>query len=498
MAGQDLPVDPRSYEKVINLDIEEELFAVCPRCASSYPLTKDDQLSIPRCTSTTWSGSKPCGAILYQRDAIKPKNKRPVQLFRRRKLNSWLQGFLGRPGLLKTLDIAWDQTCGPPHDPSTDFWGGSFVRELKGPDGNSPITTFPDGESRLLFSLAVDWFNPFHNKIAGKNVSSGVLFISCLNLPMDVRHKQENIYLVGIMPGYKQASQINAILKALVDDLLPYWHEGVYFFGIPGIKNARLIRCALVQLICDLPAARKIAGFPGHSATYGCSICFTRTTDASAIKTISSLRTKEDHLQHACTYKRTMESSEGLIGAEKLLKMSSHGVRWSALNDLPYWDPIKCTVLDVMHLVLLGLCQIHWRRLWHADNILKTPKNVMEEGKELATPILNDFSQPVDDVPLVELPVGNEDDWLDIEEPQMPDIPSSNLESNQSTSRLLDAQKMSEVRDAWVYGSEARLKSLSIDQMLCLLMENRGVIPDTYKQKGELVELLVVCRMCLH
>ena len=41
-----------------------------------------------------------------------------------------------------------------------------------------------------------------------------------------------------------------------------------------SLSKAVLVRCALLCVACDIPASRKVCGFLGHSATYGCSKCF--------------------------------------------------------------------------------------------------------------------------------------------------------------------------------------------------------------------------------
>ncbi|KAJ3779587.1 hypothetical protein GGU10DRAFT_255402, partial [Lentinula aff. detonsa] len=42
----------------------------------------------------------------------------------------------------------------------------------------------------------------------------------------------------------------------------------------------------------------------------------------------------------------------------------AHGVRWTELLELPYWDPILFTVIDDMHLGYLGLFETHLRKIW--------------------------------------------------------------------------------------------------------------------------------------
>ncbi|PVF92393.1 hypothetical protein CPB86DRAFT_671636, partial [Serendipita vermifera] len=176
---------------------------------------------------------------------------------------------------------------------------------------------------------------------------------------------------IGILPGRKQQSNLDGILTPIVKELLQYWENGVHFIGIPGTSKPHLVRCALVQLICDLPAARRIAGHLGHSATCHCSVCYSprqNIMDLSSADDPELRRTLSDHMFHAKNYKSVLES-KGRRAAEALLKANPRAVRWSPLNELPYWNPIDCTVLDSMHLILLGLCQHHWRRFWGGDYI---------------------------------------------------------------------------------------------------------------------------------
>ncbi|PVF94309.1 hypothetical protein CPB86DRAFT_713508 [Serendipita vermifera] len=204
--------------------------------------------------------------------------------------------------------------------------------------------------------------------------------MTCLNLPPEERCREENIYFVSVLPGRKQQTHLDGILTPLVSDLLEYWGTGVYFTGLPGIPEPHLVRCALVQIICDLPAARRIAGFPGHSATCLCSVCFSvrqNISDTASAYDRGLRRTLEDHMVQASEY-RSMLETHGRRSAESLLKANPRAVRWSPLNELPYWNPMQCTVIDAMHLILIGLCQHHWRKFWGGDQIPERPRDALE------------------------------------------------------------------------------------------------------------------------
>lgn len=502
---EQMPQDPRSYENVIDLSFEEEILAICPKCSSAYPVAKDGLPSIKKCIYQTDLRSKKCGENLCR---VVQRRLRPKLIFRRRKLDDWLKNIISRPSVIEGMDKAWNQAQGPPPEFATDFWGGSFVRELKGPDGEGLFSQVPENESRLLFSLSVDWFNPYHNKISGKSASSGVIVMACLNLPPEERYKEENIYLVGVLPGKKQQSRLDEFLRPLVDDLLRYWTDGVYFVGIPGHKRPHLIRAALVQLICDLPAARKVAGFPGHSARQNCSVCLTtntNTTDFLSAHDPNMQRTRKVHLARARKYKEVLQS-HGKKTADNMRYHDPQWVRWSPLNELPYWDPIKCTIEDSMHLILLGLCQFHWRRFWNGDNIFKSRNNPSH------TPEMNSVGTRATGSTLTSISVGMQNghkqhpdreeeasdsdelgnDQLDNEKEDIEEAIEVEAIGKQDTAHSLTPLKMREAREKWVYGSDKALIKLSIKQILCLLQENGGKVPSIYGRKSDLSKLLIV------
>jgi hypothetical protein len=476
---EQMPRDPRSYEKVICNEIEEEQQILCPSCSSAYPMSvgASGQLC---CNSQSNPRSKPCGRMLYRK---RGNILKPLLLFRYRKFDDWIRRFLERPGMSKKMDPAWHIVHHPPVDVLTDFWHGTTPRNMKGPDNVTPFSSIPDNETRILFSLAVDWFNPYHNRISGKSASTGVLFMTCLNLPLKERFKEENVYFVGVMPGRKQQSHLDNILKPLVDDLLRYWGKGAIFIGIPGIDSPRLVRCALAQLICDLPAARKVAGFPSHNATCHCSVCFSTRSNivhTSLAHDPSLRRDVASHMAHAFAYKTTLDDS-GRQAAEKLLKVDPKAVRWSELNRLPYWDPIQYTVLDAMHLILLGLCQFHWRKFWGCDFIPKSQGSALDSSTSVQPCIIEENRSTY---PPLE---GQEHEIYDMDETD-----PAPYRTFAPTGETLGIDKMDEARIVWISRSTSSFENLSIAQILCLLKENRAPLPSLFLKKDDLVRLLIV------
>ncbi|OAD65347.1 hypothetical protein PHYBLDRAFT_153597 [Phycomyces blakesleeanus NRRL 1555(-)] len=79
-----------------------------------------------------------------------------------------------------------------------DIYDGSMWNELQ--DSNDAM--FVDDFQSLMLTLNIDWFQPFD----GQTHSSGAIYLSINNLPRSERLKPENIILVGMMPGLKEAS----------------------------------------------------------------------------------------------------------------------------------------------------------------------------------------------------------------------------------------------------------------------------------------------------
>ena len=115
------------------------------------------------------------------------------------------------------------------------------------------------------------------------------------------------------------------------------------------------IRCLLLSVACDLPAARKVCGFLSCAAKRGCSRCLKEFSGKPGMMDYSGFdrslwpkRTKEQHrystqlLQQANTQQKR-EELESLFGC-----------RYSSLLRLPYFDPIQLLSIDPMHNLFLG------------------------------------------------------------------------------------------------------------------------------------------------
>lgn len=129
-----------------------------------------------------------------------------------------------------------------------------------------PFLSVPNN---FAFQINVDWFNPFIHT----QHSEGAIYLSVMNLPRQERFLQENVILIGVIPGPKEPSiHINSFLKPIVDELKNLWLGlGQTFINADG--QTVLVHAALLCASSDIPATRKLGGFVGHHATKGCSKC---------------------------------------------------------------------------------------------------------------------------------------------------------------------------------------------------------------------------------
>ncbi|KLO04849.1 hypothetical protein SCHPADRAFT_840122, partial [Schizopora paradoxa] len=84
-----------------------------------------------------------------------------------------------------------------------DIFDGDYIHSILDTQGLPFMTGNPD-ELRLAWALSVDWYNPYHNKTAGKTASVGSVAATCLNLPPSLRHRPEYVFLASLIPGPRE------------------------------------------------------------------------------------------------------------------------------------------------------------------------------------------------------------------------------------------------------------------------------------------------------
>lgn len=357
---RDIPSDVRIIVDRLDLSAEAKGYCCCPKCFCCYSLDNYPA----HCTNKAEVDSTECGRSL-RREFFRRGQLRtyPARRYLYHDFKAWVGELLCRPGMEEYLDRDVYNT-GSNTGEQRDIWDGRALRTFTWTDGNLFAGEKDHKEGRYVFALNMDGFNPFGNKVAGKTGGVGAMYMVCLNLPPHLRYRVENIFLVSIIPGphHPSLTQINHLLRPLVDDLVTFWHKGVYYSRTPKCPKGRLVRCALVPVVCDLPAAQQMMAFASHSSNHFCCYCGLHRTDMENLNMAEWPKgvTREEYVARA-------EEWKAATAKEQKKLFEAHGIRYSELLRLPYWNPTAYVVIDTMHSIFLAALRHHCRVLWGMD-----------------------------------------------------------------------------------------------------------------------------------
>lgn len=375
-ARRSIPSDVRTVLGHMNLEPVYKSYICCPKCFCTY---NAEEPYPDHCTHQNFPDDEPCGRRLRRK---RRRGDIEIDVPTREYLQQEIDHYLARLYAIPRLESLLDQDLlHQQKEEMSDIWDASALREFLGPDGKS-FHKGPGNEGRLVFSLNMDGFNPLTNKQAGKKNSTGGIYMVCLNLPPSLRYNVENMLLVGVIPGPREPSldQINHLLRPLVDDLLRLWHHGVYLSSTALHHSGRRVRIAVIPLVCDLPAARQMAGFGSFSSTNFCSECYQTLADMDNLDYKNwTHRTRCNHLASARLWQ------EASTEDERTDLVKEHGVRWSELLRLPYWDPTQYVTIDSMHCFYLGLFRRHIQEVWGMSVKLEDGEGISFETKDIGT-----------------------------------------------------------------------------------------------------------------
>ena len=300
---------------------------------------------------------------------------RPIKQYPYRHFHDYVGSMLACPGIEQAIQ-AHVHSDTYTQDIS-DIMASPSLRSLVGPDGR-PFLQTEGTDLHLVWSLCVDWYNPRQNKAAGKSVSTGVISMICLSLPPHLRTQEENIYISGIIPGPSEPSvdAVNHFLEPLVGELKESYEEGIYYSRTYDHPSGRFSKSAVVPVICDTMASKKVTGNCGHRGKYFCSWCRLsrrHLQDNLNINTWPPGLSREDHIAFANDWRNKKTASEQNAAVKK------NGIRWSVLLDLPYWQPSQWTITEGMHVLLLGVIPRHCRDLLGLNMKDLPPRDTEEE-----------------------------------------------------------------------------------------------------------------------
>jgi hypothetical protein len=358
-----IPRDPRTVIEKARLDVQLTT-KICSRvCFCLYELDPDTHW---RCNYKQFSNSLPCDEELFIKKKVYRGHKdigdlanypeqpdisadvvgTPRCVYLSQSILTWVTWLLSRPETEQAMDD-WIQANQNLKDQ------GYFSDIQHGTNFTSTTWKKRSDILKLGVSLFVDWFNPRGNKISGKTESTGVLALSCLNLPPSIRNKLSHMCIAGITPGpYSPDPQtFNHLLGPLVDELISL--DAGIIIPTHQFPAGRLVQVKLLCVYGDVLASKKVVGYASHSATKFCSFCHAEKSNIHLLQ-LARRREKSETISVACNSKNATSATR----QDEILKKT--GVRWSELNRLHYWDPSRHVVLGVMHNWLEGVLQGHF------------------------------------------------------------------------------------------------------------------------------------------
>ena len=189
--------------------------------------------------------------------------------------------------------------------------------------------------------------------------------------------------LVGIIPGPHEPSlNINSYLTPSVLELKHFYERALNSSFSSWFSQVIKLRLALIGVFCDMPASRKVCGFCSFNALQGCNKCMKQFPTVSFGEKPNysgfdssrwPLRDVSLHIPKCFEHLQTNTKTQ-----QKAIERE-YGLRYSALVELPYFNPIRHTAIDPMQNLFLGTAK-HCMELWTRNNIIsKQDMEIIEE-----------------------------------------------------------------------------------------------------------------------
>ena len=366
-----MPRTVYSLRNFLGLKDTFKKFVVCRECYSIYPMESCiDRPGVSKlCQHKEFPRNRRCNFVLLKTVELASGKKimYPNSVYCYNSLKSSIERLFSQPDFASLCEH-WreKEVVG---GILSDIYDGHIWQDFLVVSGKP----FLASRYSLAFSLNVDWFQPY--KLTQSSV--GVVYLTILNLPRSVRNCHQYTLLVGIIPGPNEPKRdINSFLKPLVDELKLFW-SGEHI-KIPSLPEPQLVRSALVCVACDLPASKKVAGFLGHTAKFGCSKCLKEFPGGFGNTDYSGFDRSQWPPRTNHAHRLAAERTKNCPNKTQRQKLESEvGCRFSVLLDLEYFDPVRMVILDPMHNIFLGSAKYVMKRLWIENDIL-TPAKLLE------------------------------------------------------------------------------------------------------------------------
>ncbi|KAJ3833527.1 hypothetical protein F5878DRAFT_665571 [Lentinula raphanica] len=387
LAFEEIPDTIETVGRRFNLNVPTIPYAVCPTCCAIYePSYPGGPKSVPvyqaHCSNRSAEFRGICGAPVVD------VRGSPIKTFEYYSFFEWFGCLLALPGIERYGDSFCEEIDETPESPGDKKCtsDGRFYRKFTNSQGGLFVAD-RGSEGRWFFSLHADFFN-IEGNLQGKQVNStkalhesrspakyflstGVLSITCLNLPIALREDPAFTLIFGLIAGPHEPSTLEAqhqhYLKPLMEELVIGYEWGVTCYASasdsldPNSKEhlpyQRTHRIALACIKMDLKVSRPFCGLSDVIHRKWCFYC-------QIWHPTNTLRTDISDFGHANDM-RLREGAEKWRQAQSTDERDSvynlYGTRYSAFWMLPYWCPSRQITIDPMHTMFLILMQNFFR-----------------------------------------------------------------------------------------------------------------------------------------
>jgi hypothetical protein len=174
----------------------------------------------------------------------------------------------------------------------------------------------------------------------------------------------------------------------IVNELLSLW-SGVTLNCTHEFPDGRNIRAALILISCDIPTVRKICGH--ISALVSCYRCMKRANYEDHQHNFAGMEDMENWFisHNSIEYRQNALAWRNCKSTNSRKKfVSQTEVRWSELLQLPYFDPIRFIIVDLMHCLFLGITRWIMKKIWIDKGVLTLNdlKKIQEKMNQFKVP----------------------------------------------------------------------------------------------------------------
>ncbi|KAJ6537916.1 hypothetical protein B0H19DRAFT_1079017 [Mycena capillaripes] len=228
---------------------------------------------------------------------------------------------------------------------------------------------------------------------------------------IDIRYKPEYMWLSIILgPHEPDHDQIGYYLRPLIDQFVAGWKPGICLSRTGLSETGCFVDIAIAINVNDLPATRKMLSLAGIGSHHICTVCNCKGVETTHRTDLDDPAWARRDVWELRRWAYTWRDAKTQAECDAIFK--DHGVRWSELWRLLYWDPTRMGVVNSMHCILEGL--VHY----HCGRVLRIDAEVAKKKEINGIVFDQDWSLVVD---------GDDgDDSDDSEDVEMPVVPQGN------------------------------------------------------------------------